>query len=75
MCKYCAKAKDENVDFENFIEETVNDDNGTKLFTIGCAIWDGPELYMSLFLGDYGEEIASAHIPIHYCPFCGEKLN
>lgn len=75
MCEYCAKAKDENEDFELFLDEKLEVAPGLELFSFDCAISEGSEFYFSVWNANHQDEIHAAYIPIWYCPFCGEKLD
>lgn len=78
MCSYCNKVKNEDDEFEYFLDEDLESPNGIIINSIDGALDlgddDDPEIYISLWLGDKMEELIDAHVPIRYCPFCGEKL-
>ena len=77
MCKYCARIKDENEDLEFFADEKVDTDYGLTITALDATLTDmnGPKMWITTYLGDKNDELIDIHVPIHYCPFCGEKLD
>ena len=76
MCQYCAKVKDEDAEFSYFVDEEVKTDNDITVFSLDGTMTsiENPVLWITVYLGNKGEELIDSFIPIHYCPFCGEKL-
>ena len=67
MCKYC----NQDSDFLFDINVSVGE-NERGINTCASICEDEPQMLISIFLAS--DDVSSVHMPINYCPICGQKL-
>lgn len=82
MCKYC-ELKDEGIEMLNDNQTIVKIEDGSEEILLTLNRYKVEEynyhineliIDKGVQLGDGCYTIKDAHIPIKYCPFCGEEL-